>query len=191
MVQDMIKYHDKVDWPEPMQRTVYMNLMDRMAQGGDVKQAETLFNEILAWADSRDDRRLKAWLLFSGSRLDFRRQDFYRGRDRAKDSLTLYRALGDKLKVSELHNHLGMIELSDGNPTAALEMVDTALREGTVDTPDGKKAVLPQTAANSEFIRGLVRKRERKFDERQASTSPAPTRSLATPVRLPWPWKLA
>jgi len=165
MVQDMIKYHDKVDWPEPMQRTVYMNLMDRMAQGGDVKQAETLFNEILAWADSRDDRRLKAWLLFSGSRLDFRRQDFYRGRDRAKDSLTLYRALGDKLKVSELHNHLGMIELSDGNPTAALEMVDTALREGTVDTPDGKKAVLPQTAANSEFIRGLVRKRERKFDE--------------------------
>ncbi|MED5374758.1 MAG: hypothetical protein VX899_27310 [Myxococcota bacterium] len=165
MVHDMMKFHDAVAWPEPMQRTVYMNLMDRMAQGGDVNQAETLFNEILAWADAREDRRLKGWLLFAGSRLDFRRQDFYRGRDRAKDALTLYSALGDKLKVSELHNHLGMIELSDGNPTAALEQVDIALREGTVDTPDGKKAVLPQTAANAEFIRGLVRKRERKFDE--------------------------
>ena len=48
-----------------------------------------LYNKAMEWAQSREDRPLQAWLLFAGSRLDFRRQDFYRSRDRAKDALTL------------------------------------------------------------------------------------------------------
>ena len=165
MTHDLTKFYSDIKWPDPLLRTVYMNLMDRMAASGDVNQAETLYNEIMTWADTQDDRRLKAWLLFAGSRLDFRRQDFYRGRDRAKDSLTLYRGLEDKLKIAEIQNHLAMIELSDGNPTAALELVDKALSESKIETQDGKPAVLPQVAANAEFIRGLVNKRQRKFKE--------------------------
>jgi tetratricopeptide (TPR) repeat protein len=169
MSHNLMAYFKDIEWPEAMRRTVYMNLMDRMAMQGDVNQAETLYTEIQAWADAREDRRLKGWLLFAGSRLDLRRRDYYRARDRAKDSLVLYGAIGDKLKVSELHNHMGMIELQDGNPTAAWSCADAALREGTIEQkqPDGegRRAVLPQTAANAEFLRGLVRKHERKWSD--------------------------
>ena len=64
---------------------------------------------------------MQGWLLFSGSRMDFRRQDLYRARDRANDALTIFKAAEDKLKVAELQNHLAMIELADGKPEAALE----------------------------------------------------------------------
>ena len=165
MTHDLMKFYENVGWPDVMKRTVYMNLMDRMAGTGDPNQAENLYNEIMTWADTQDDRRLKGWLLFAGSRLDFRRQDFYRSRDRAKDALTLYRGLEDKLKIAEIQNHMAMIELSDGNPTAALELVDKALSESKIETKDGKPAVLPQVAANAEFIRGLVHKRNRKWKE--------------------------
>ena len=108
MTHDLMRFYDKVAWPDVMKRTVYMNLMDRLAGNGDPAQAENLYNEIMTWADTQDDRRLKAWLLFAGSRLDFRRQDFYRGRDRAKDALTLYRGLEDKLKIAEIQNHMAV-----------------------------------------------------------------------------------
>jgi hypothetical protein len=42
--------------------------------------------------------------------------------------------------------------------------VDEALRTGQIDTPDGRR-VLPTVAANAEYIRGLLEKRERKFKE--------------------------
>ncbi|HJN76671.1 MAG TPA: tetratricopeptide repeat protein [Myxococcota bacterium] len=160
----LVYYQDKT-WPVPMERAVRMNLMDRMAAGGDVNQAETLFNETMKWADEQDDRRLKAWLLFAGSRLDVRRQDLYRGRDRAKDALTLYSGLGDKLKTAEVTNHLAVIEFRDGNTEAARQLVDKALQAGTIETQEGKKAVLPQIAAHAEYTRGLVAQKEKKLKE--------------------------
>lgn len=164
MNHDLMKYFKDRDWPEPMRRTVYMNLMDRMVGSGDVNQAEALFNEIMAWANERDDKPLKAWLLFAGSRLDFRRQDHYRARDRAKEALALYTELNDPIKPAEIRNHLAMVELADGNTAAAKEAVNEALRSGQIQTPEGPR-VLPQVAANAEYIRGLVEQRERKFPE--------------------------
>ncbi len=163
--RDLVKAFEGIEWPDELRRAIFMNLMDRMAAGGDVNQAETLFNEIMTWADDKDDRRLKAWLLFAGSRLDIRRGDLYRGRDRAKDSLTLYKALEDKLKVAEITNHLAVVEFRDGNTEAAKGLVDQALREGQVSVQDGRPAVLPQVAANAEFIRGLVARKENKAAE--------------------------
>ena len=163
--RDLVKAFEAVAWPDELRRAIFMNLMDRMAAGGDVNQAETLFNEIMSWADDKDDRRLKAWLLFAGSRLDMRRGDLYRGRDRAKDSLTLYKGLEDKLKVAEITNHLAVVEFRDGNTEAAKQLVDQALREGQVAVQDGKPAVLPQVAANAEFIRGLISRKENKPTE--------------------------
>lgn len=164
MNHDLMKYFKDRDWPEPMRRTVYMNLMDRMVGSGDVNQAEALFNEIMTWANERDDKPLKAWLLFAGSRLDFRRQDHYRARDRAKDALALYTELNDPIKPAEIRNHMAMIELSDGNTAAAKEAVNEALRSGQITTAEGPR-VLPQVAANAEYIRGLVEQRDRKFTE--------------------------
>ncbi len=170
MTQDLVTWFKDIDWPDPMRRTVFMNLLDRMvngADGGNVAQTEALYNQAMEWAQSKEDRGLQAWLLFAGSRLDFRRQDFYRARDRAKDALTLYTAQMDKVRAAEVHNHLAMIEFSDGNPNAALEQVNKALQVGQMDSQEeeGKKLILPQIAAQAEFIRGQVRRRENKWQE--------------------------
>lgn len=155
MTQDLLHYADGIAWPDPMRRTVYMNLLDRMVQGGDVAAAEKLHGEALAWANERADRTMEAWTLFAGSRLDYRRQDLYRARDRAKDALKLYSALEDKLKVAEVENHLAMIELTDGNANAALDHVRIALETANV----------PQVQANAEYIRGLLARRAKKLPE--------------------------
>ena len=69
MTNDLLRYFKDIQWPDAMRRTVWMNLMDRMASQGDVNQAEALYNEISAWAESNNDKALKAWLRFAGSRL--------------------------------------------------------------------------------------------------------------------------
>ena len=44
--------------------------------------AKKVWNDaIMRWASEKEDRRLQGWLLFSGSRMDFRRQDLYRSRE--------------------------------------------------------------------------------------------------------------
>jgi hypothetical protein len=155
MTQDAIKYFEGVAWPDPMRRTVYMNLVDRMVQGGEVEPTEKLINEAMGWANQKGDRPMEAWTLFAGSRLDYRRQDLYRGRDRAKDALKLYTALDDKMKLAEIHNHLAMIEFTDGNVNASLDSLRQAIEVANV----------PPVQANAEFIRGLIAKRAKKLPE--------------------------
>lgn len=152
MTQDLLKYFEAIAWPDPMRRTIYMNLADRMVQGGDVEQAEKFITEALGWASEKGDRTMQAWMLFAGSRLDYRRQDLYRARDRAKDALKLYESLEDKNKCAELHNHLAMVEYTDGNANAALDRLRLALETANV----------PPVQANAEFIRGLIDRRNRK-----------------------------
>jgi tetratricopeptide (TPR) repeat protein len=126
-----------------------------MVQSGDVAQTEGLYNDAMAWSSTKEDRTMTAWLLFAGSRLDYRRQDLYRARDRANDALKLYQGLDDKLKVAEVHNHLAMVELSDGNAASAIEHVQEAVTA----------ADLPAIRAHAEYVRGLVAKRDQKLQE--------------------------
>lgn len=155
MTQDALVWWDTITWPDPMRRTVYMNLVDRMVQGGEVEQTERLVGEAMNWAGNHQDRTMEAWLLFAGSRLDYRRSDLYRGRDRAKDALKLYTAIDDKLKCAEIHNHLAMIEYTDGNNNAAIDHIRQALELANV----------PPVQANAEFIRGLIAKKAKKIPE--------------------------
>jgi len=151
MTHDLLGYFDEVSWPDPMRRTVFMNLIERMIGANQVQPAEKVWNEAMEWSTGKEDRRMQGWLLFSGSRLDFRRQDLYRARDRANDALKIFTGLEDKLKIAELHNHLAMIELSDGKPEEALKAADAA--ESAVDVAVVK--------ANAEYVRGLVAKRDK------------------------------
>lgn len=155
MTHDLMRYFDDNEWPVPMRRTVYMHLLDRMVGQGDVNQTETLYNEAIAWASDNEDRPMQAWLLFAGSRLDLRRQDLYRARDRAKDALKLYTALEDKNKQAELHSHIAQIELQDGNPNAALDCANAAIAASDI----------PPVQAQAEYIRGHVARREKKLQE--------------------------
>lgn len=151
MTQDLIMYFDEIEWPDAMRRTVYMNLIERMVAANQIGPAENLWNDAMTWASEKEDRRMQGWLLFSGSRMDFRRQDLYRARDRANDALTIFKGADDKLKIAELQNHIAMIELADGKPEAALAAAKEA--ESSADVAVVK--------ANAEYVRGLVAKRDR------------------------------
>jgi tetratricopeptide (TPR) repeat protein len=162
---DLIKYFDEVAWPDALRRTVYMNLLDRMIGSGPVDAAERVHAEASSWATANGDREMTAWLLFAGSRLDARRQDFYRARDRARDALKLYNALENKARAADVQIHLAGVELQDGNPNAALEAVDQALLLAMTESENGEKVVPPNIFANAEQIRGLVARRNGKFTE--------------------------
>ena len=158
LIYDFCKYFDEVTWPEPMMRTVYMNLIDRMVSAGPVPTAERV-HTVTEWATQREDRELTAWLLFAGSRLDLRRQDLYRARDRANDAIAMYGALDNQHSVAEIYNHLASVELQDGKPAEASEHIRKALELGQVDGPDGQKLVIPGILANAEYLKGLVVRR--------------------------------
>ncbi len=155
MVHDLVKHFGEVNWSDPLRRTVYLNLVERMVSGGAVEGAETLLNEALEWANGKEDRTLQAWLLFAGSRLDFRRGDMYRSRDRAKDAARLYAVAEDKMKLAEIENHLASIELQEGNANASLDHIRKALEHANE----------PPIQATAEFIRGMIARRNNRSDE--------------------------
>lgn len=159
LAYDLTKYFDEVAWPDVLRRTILMNLLDRLVAGGTVQAAEQVHADATEWASKNEDREFTAWLLFSGSRLDARRQDFYRARDRARDALKLYEGLNNDVRRAEIWNHLAGIELQDGNPTAASEAIEQALNLGRVEGPDGNKVVVPGILANAEFMKGVLARR--------------------------------
>lgn len=162
---DLMRYFDEVKWPDTLRRTVYMNLLDKMVGGGNLQVADRIHGEISEWATANDDKEMTAWLAFAGSRLDARRQDVFRARDRAGEALALYAALGDKSHQAEVHNHLAQIELQDGNPNAAMDNVNKAIELGKVEGPEGQIGVVPQVYATAEHIRGLVLRRANRVKE--------------------------
>lgn len=165
LAYDLTKYFDEIQWPDPMVRTVLMNLVDNLVNAGGLEVAEKVHTDATEWANQREDRDLTAWLLLTGSRLDTRRQDLYRARDRANDALTLFKALDNKARAAEVHTHIAQIELQDGNPTAALDNVNQALELAAVKLDDERTAVAPNILAQSEYIRGMVVRRSGKPKE--------------------------
>lgn len=151
MAFDLTKYFDEIAWPDPMRKTLFMNLVDRLVGSGDVNQVQALIDEAIQFAQAREDRPLTAWMLLAGSRLDHRRQDLYRARDRANDALKMYTALDDKQKQAEVRGHLAVIELADGSPNAALAQVEQA----------EALAPVPPIQAHAEYVRGVVARRDK------------------------------
>ncbi len=162
---DLMEYFDEVKWPAPMRRLVLMNLVDHLVTTGALQAAEQIHGKATTWATEAEDRDLTAWLLLAGSRLDARRQDLYRARDRARDALTLFTALENKSRAAEVHIHLAQIELQDGNPNAALDAVNEAVQLARIKVADDKDALPPAIAANAELIRGTVARRSGKVAE--------------------------
>jgi len=162
---DLTRYFDEIAWPKELLRTIYMNLMDRMVSTGNLQVADKVHGEISAWATENEERELTAWLLYAGSRLDTRRKDLFRARDRAGDALKLYEALENPARMAEVCNHIAQIELQDGNPNAALEQVNKAVELGQVEGPDGQKGIIPGIFATAEQIRGSVLRRSGKVAE--------------------------
>jgi tetratricopeptide (TPR) repeat protein len=165
LVFDLLRYFDEVSWPDPLRRTVYQHLTERMVAGGNPQMAEQVLNEATEFANRTKDRELSAALLLQGSRLDARRQDLFRARDRANDAIKLFIAQDLKPRAAEVHNHLAAIELSDGNLNAALEQINNALELGKVKTPDGQEGVAPAVFATATRLRGTIARRAGRLPE--------------------------
>ena len=165
LAYDFTKYFDEIKYPEPLLRTVYMNLLENLANGGNLQVADKVQTEITEWATARQDKELTAWLLLNGSKIDLRRQDLFRARDRANDAIKLYEGLNNRGRMAEIRNHLAAIELQDGNLAAALDQAREAETLGQVPLEDGKTGINPGILATCEQIRGLVARRQGRLPD--------------------------
>ncbi len=165
MAYEMLRYFDDISWPDALRRSVYTTLLDHLASGGALQVADRVHADVTAWATQQEDRELLAWLLLNGSKIDARRQDFYRARDRARDALKAFEALSDTQRVAECHAHLAQVELADGNPTAALEAAEAAMQASSRQGDDGRTIVAPAIFAQAELTRGAVARRGGQLDE--------------------------
>jgi tetratricopeptide (TPR) repeat protein len=164
MAWEMMRYFNEVSWTETMRRTIMTTLLEHLSTSGNVQAAEQLHTEATAWATEHGDRELQGWLLLTGSKLDARRQDLFRARDRANDAIKLFEALENRGRVAEVYAHLAAVDLQDGQWANALANADKALEYGTREQ-DGKRIALPAILAQTELTRGVVARRENKHEE--------------------------
>ncbi|MCB9665682.1 MAG: hypothetical protein H6732_16355 [Alphaproteobacteria bacterium] len=159
---ETLRYLDEVPWPDALRRSVATTLLEHLAASGPLQAADRVHGETTKWATEQGDEGLQAWLLLNGSKLDLRRQDVYRARDRARDALARFEKLEDRLHVAEAQIQLAGVELADGKPEAALEAAEGALKASMTDGADGQKVVPPNVAGQVEMIRGVVQRRAGK-----------------------------
>ncbi|MEO0603356.1 MAG: tetratricopeptide repeat protein, partial [Myxococcota bacterium] len=140
LAYDLMRYFDELKFPDTLRRTVFMNLLDRLVASGNTQVAERVHGEVTEWATEKEDRDLTAWLLFNGSKLDLRRADLFRARERANDALKLYEAADNQRRMAEIRNHLAAVELQDGNHQTALDHVEEAEKLGKIKINDDQEA---------------------------------------------------
>ena len=166
LAYDFTRYFDELPIPSAMRRTIYMNLLDRLLGAGNLQMGERVHTDVTAWATEHDDRDLTAWLLFHGSKMDLRRQDLFRARDRANDAYKLYEALDNKRRqMAEIRNHQAAIEIQDGNAEAATSHIKEAEQLALVKLEDGREARMPDITAACHQLRGLIARRAGRLDE--------------------------
>lgn len=159
LAYETLSYLDEVPWPDELRKSVATTLLEHLAASGPLQAADKVHGETTAWATAQKDDRLLAWLLLNGSKLDLRRQDVYRARDRVRDAIARFEKLEDPLRAAEAQVHLAGVELADGKSDAALAAAEAALQASITDGPDGQKVVPPNIAAQCEMIRGVVARR--------------------------------
>jgi tetratricopeptide (TPR) repeat protein len=165
LAYEIVRYFDEVPWTDATRRTVSMTLLDHLAGGGQLAVADRVHTETTEWATAHDDRELLAWLLLNGAKLDLRRQDLFRARDRARDALKLFEVLGNTARIAETHAQLAAIALADGKPDEAVAAADASVASATVTGEDGKPIAPASVTAQAEMVRGVVARRSGKIPE--------------------------
>ncbi len=165
LAYDFTRFYDELPLPDTLRRTVFMNLLDRLVGSGNLQAAEKIHGDVTEWATAHEDRELTAWLLFNGSKLDLRRQDLFRARDRANDAYKLYEAMDNRRRMAEIRNHQAAIELQDGNLEAAAAQLNGAEELGRVKLEDGRDAHMPDVIATAHQLRGLIARRAGRLEE--------------------------
>ena len=154
--RDIIANHPQHAWPDAMIRTTLIRLCDVMSQTGKVEDSEKIIQESLKWAGSKEDTATRALVLLSGAKLDRRRQDHYRARDRAKEALNIFRSIDNSQQLQgNCLTQMALIELQDKKYNAAMDCVRQA----------EKIAPIPPIQAYCRFVEGSINAEGRKFDQ--------------------------
>ena len=105
------------------------------------------------WATLADDPGLLAYASLLHSRLALRERDLDGARNHAETALRGFEFCGESVREGETLNQLAILSLHGNDPKAASDYVDRATRAANI----------PPVKAHAMFIRGLLRKGQRKL----------------------------
>ena len=139
-------------WPGLM-RLLHAEPAERACTSAQTEMATEMVERLEQWASRSDDAGLAAYAALLRSRLALRERDVATARSHAETALSGFRAAGESVREGETLNQLAMLALHGNDPKAAQTFVDQATRAANI----------PPVKAHAMFIRGLLRKGQRKL----------------------------
>ncbi len=159
-------------WPGLM-RLLHAEPAERACTSAQAEMADEMVDRLERWATSADDAGLAAYTSLLRSRLALRERDVAAAKSHAETALAGFRATGESVREGETLNQLAILALHGNDPKAAQTFVDQATRAANI----------PPVKAHAMFIRGLLRKGQRKLQA--ASESFAESARLANDAGNP------
>ena len=98
---------------------------------------------------------LEAQLRMMGSKVDRRRQDLYRARDRSLAAQKIFQSINENVALADSIAQQGLLEFLDGNNSRATDLVQQA----------EKISDLPPIKALVAFVRGSISQKEKKLTD--------------------------
>ena len=148
---------------EGLLRLLHAEPAERAAAGAPEALAQDLLAALDRWARERDDRGLLGYADLLRSKLALRTRDLDGAIAHAETALEAFRATGETVRAAETLNQLAILALHRRDAKAAAEYVDQATRASNI----------PPVKAHALFIRGLLRKGQRKLDSAASSFAEA------------------
>lgn len=139
--------------PDNLVRLIHAEPAERAVNGAAPETATQMLTHLHRWAEQTQDAGLAGYEQLLRSRLALRGQDLDAAVQHAEGALELFKQSGESVRSAETLNHLAMLSLHRKDPRAAMDYLDRS----------GRHSNIPPVKAHVQFIRGLMRRGERKF----------------------------
>lgn len=148
--QEVVGLRGREDLPENLLRLLYAEPAERAVNGANAQLAGELIGALERWADDSGDASLTGYGKLLRSRLAMRERDLPAAVGHAEAALESFG--DDPVRRGETLNQLAMLAIHQRDPKAARRYVEQA----------GKASTIPPVKATSLFVRGILRRGERK-----------------------------
>ena len=148
--QEVIEIHGTDDLPGNLLRLLFAEPAERAVNASSPQVATELIERLSRWAESAGDGELGAFAQLLRSRVAMRLRDLEGATEHAQAALGGF--ANQPVRRAETLNQLAMLALHRQDPRAAKDYLDQARKASTI----------PPVKAYSVFIRGLLRRGERK-----------------------------
>ncbi len=148
--QEIVAKHGREGLPANLLRLLYAEPAERAVNGAQAPLAGELIGALERWAEESSDASLTGYSQLLRSRLAMRERDLEAAADHAEKALESFG--DDPVRRGETLNQLAMLAIHRRDPKAARSYVDQASKASTI----------PPVKATSLFVRGILRRGERK-----------------------------